>query len=155
VTDATEPPAPYLSENPHAGRGPVMLEIGVDTGALIVSAPVDLVGREIEIHSFGRARSHAPGQLAHHHGQPEPEPQHEHEHAHGHGADHEHPSAPHVAVIPRTLPNGGTVHCAVFPDLAPGRYTLWLLPEGPAMPVVVRAGEVTTTDWSPAEDRPR
>lgn len=138
MTESTEPPAAYLAENPHAGQGPVMLEIGVDTGALIVSAPVDLVGREIEIHSFGRARSHAPGQA------------HQHEHAHGGEHEQQHQHSPHVAVIPRTLPNGGTAHCAVFPDLAPGRYTLWLLPQGPAMPVVVRAGEVTTTDWKPA-----
>jgi hypothetical protein len=137
VTEWSEPPAAYLAENPHAGQGPVMLEIGVDTGALIVSAPVDLVGREIEIHTSGVAALHAPGEPAH---------------DHAHTADHEHSHAPHVAVIPRALPNGGTVHCAVFPDLAPGRYTLWLLPEGPAMPVVVRAGQVTTTHWTPAEE---
>lgn len=147
MTESTEPPASYLAENPHAGQGPVMLEIGVDTGALILSAPVDLVGREIEIHAFGRARSHGPDQpdRDHHHGH--------HEHAdHAQSADHEHPHAPHVAVIPRALPNGGTVHCAVFPDLTPGRYALWLLPEGPSMPVAVRAGQVTTADWSPAAD---
>lgn len=141
MTESTEPPAAYLAENPHAGQGPVMLEIGVDTGALILSAPVDLVDREIEIHTFGQAGSHVPG----HH-------DHDHDHAHDHGADREHSHAPHVAVIPRVLPNGRTVHCAVFPDLVPGSYTLWLLPEGPAMPVEIRAGQVTTADWSPTGD---
>lgn len=154
MTESTEPPAAYLAENPHAGQGPVMLEIGVDTGALIVSAPVDLVGREIEIHSFGPAHSHTPGQPPHDHGDDHGDDHgHGHHHDdHAHGADQEHPHAPHVAVIPRALPNGTTVHCALFPDLAPGRYTLWLLPKGPAMPVVVRAGEVTTADWNPTGD---
>ena len=146
MTESTEPPAAYLAENPHAGQGPVMLEIGVDTGALILSAPVDLVDREIEIHT-GRARSHVLGHHAHDHAHA-----HAHDPAHDHGADREHSHAPHVAVIPRVLPNGRTVHCAVFPDLVPGRHTLWLLPEGPAMPVVIHAGQVTTADWSPTGD---
>ena len=110
-----------------------MLEIGVDTGALILSAPVELVGREIEIHAFGRAvtvpHSHRLGESHHDH--------------------HHHHHAPHVAVIPRPLPNGQTATCAVFPDVEPGVYTLWLLPDGPSMPVHVKAGEVTTANWLP------
>lgn len=152
MTESTEPPAAYLAENPHAGQGPVMLEIGVDTGALILSAPVDLVDREIEIHT-GQARSHVPGHHDHAHDHDHDHDHgHDHDHAHDHGADRKHSHAPHVAVIPRVLPNGRTVHCAVFPDLLPGSYTLWLLPEGPAMPVVIRAGQVTTADWSPTGD---
>ncbi|MGL5810507.1 MAG: hypothetical protein ACRCYQ_11230 [Nocardioides sp.] len=107
-----------------------MLEIGEDTGALIVSAPAGLVGREIEIHPFGAG----------------------HRHRHAQRGGH----APHVAVIPRELPNGSLVHCAVFPDLSPGAYTLRLIPDGSArddgstLYAVVRAGQVSTTDWAPA-----
>ncbi len=141
VTSATNSAAApaYLAENPHAGQGPVMLEIGADTGALILSAPVELVDREIEIHPFGRALSQLAGRSH----------QHSHRHSHGHDHGHTHHHAPHVAVIPRALPNGKSVNCGVFPDLEPGVYTLWLLPEGPSMPVVIGAGEVTTAEWLP------
>lgn len=128
----------YLAENPHAGQGPVMLEIGEDTGALILSAPVELVDREIEIRPFGRARARVPHHHPHDHAHP-------HDHTHPHAQDQ--PHSPHVAVIPRALPNGGTVNCAVFPDLQPGVYTLWLMPSGPSMPVVVSAGQVSTASW--------
>jgi hypothetical protein len=134
----------YLAENPHAGQGPVMLEIGFDTGALIVSAPVQLADREIEIHRFGR--SHRYEHRPHHeHG-----PDHEHGSSHQHG--HHHAHAPHVAVITRPLPNGELITCGVFPDLQPGAYTLKLMPSGPSMPVVVRAGQVTTVEWLPPAD---
>ena len=36
-------------ENPHAGQGSVLLDIGDDIGALVVTMPRDLVGEEVEI----------------------------------------------------------------------------------------------------------
>ena len=120
----------YKSENPYAGQGPVMLEIGVDSGALVVSAPEALTGREIEIRRFGRTQVPLTDLVADH-------------------VDGARVHSPHVAVIPRPLPNGATATCAVFPDLEPGVYTLWLMPSGPSMPVHVGAGEVTTADWIP------
>ena len=36
-------------ENPHAGQGSVMLDIGGDIGALIVTMPASMVGEEIEV----------------------------------------------------------------------------------------------------------
>ena len=36
-------------ENPFAGQGPVLLDIGGDVGALVVEMPAALTGREIEI----------------------------------------------------------------------------------------------------------
>jgi len=35
-------------ENPHAGQGPVLLDIGGDIGALVVRMPSSLTGQEIE-----------------------------------------------------------------------------------------------------------
>ncbi len=34
--------------NRHAGQGPVVLDIGGDIGALVIMAPAELAGREIE-----------------------------------------------------------------------------------------------------------
>ena len=38
-------------ENPHAGQGPVVLDIGGDVGALVVAMPETMAGVEIEIRS--------------------------------------------------------------------------------------------------------
>ena len=36
-------------ENPHAGQGSVLLGIGGDVGALVVTMPAELLGEEIEV----------------------------------------------------------------------------------------------------------
>ena len=36
-------------ENPHAGQGSVMLDIGGDVGALVVTMPVAMLGEEVEV----------------------------------------------------------------------------------------------------------
>jgi hypothetical protein len=47
--------------NRHAGQGAVMLDIGGDVGALVVIAPVELAGTEIEAREVGTpAVVHAP-----------------------------------------------------------------------------------------------
>lgn len=43
---------PHRRENPHAGQGPVLLEIGEDVGALVLTAPATLEGTEIEIRAL-------------------------------------------------------------------------------------------------------
>jgi hypothetical protein len=48
--------------NAHAGQGPVLLDIGADVGALIVIAPVSLVGEEIEARRIDQP---APDHLPH------------------------------------------------------------------------------------------
>ena len=53
----------YLAENPHAGQGPVLLELGEDTGALVLTTEAGLLGREIEIRS--RSASVAPAHAPH------------------------------------------------------------------------------------------
>ena len=44
-----------MSENPFAGQGAVMLDIGGDVGALVVTMPPSMVGAEIEIDAVGAA----------------------------------------------------------------------------------------------------
>ena len=41
------------AHNPHAGQGPVVLDLGDGVGALVLRTPADLVGAEIEISPAG------------------------------------------------------------------------------------------------------
>jgi hypothetical protein len=50
------------SENPHAGHGTVLLDIGGDVGALVVTMPASMVGQEIDIVPAG---SHPQGHVPH------------------------------------------------------------------------------------------
>ena len=106
-----------LAENPYAGQGPVLLDIGADTGGLVVRTDADLLGAEIEIILGVDRRGEG--------------------HAHG----------PHAEVLDRPLPDGTSQPCAVFPDLTPGWYTLQVMPHGDCMSVRVHAGMVTFATW--------
>ena len=118
-----------FAENPYAGQGSVLLDIGGDVGALVVTMPATLTGAEVEIN---RVDSHD------HH-------QHGHDHDHG---DHR----PHVAVVPRPT-KIGLVHSLVFPELTEGRYELYLRPSGPVeLTVGIKGGAVTEAVWP---SRPR
>ena len=88
------------AENPHAGQGAVLLDIGGDVGALVVTMPAGMVGTEVEIRPVGVAHSHPHGG-------------HEHVH-HGAAADAAHLA--HVAVVARPV-GDGTVPSLVFGDL--------------------------------------
>ena len=111
-----------MEDHSHAGQGPVMLDIGGDIGALIVTMPAELVGAEVEACPVAGAAfdSYAGGHL------------------------------PHVAVLAR--PGGHAVqHTAVFGELQDGEYDLNLRPDEPArLRAVVRGGEVTTARWPAA-----
>ncbi|GAB3652557.1 hypothetical protein GCM10027596_01840 [Nocardioides korecus] len=117
-------------ENPYAGQGAVLLDIGGDVGALVVTTPVEMVGVEVEIRPVG-ATMH----VVHDHG-------HDHDHAHDHGGHH-----PHVAVVAR--PVGGTlVPSLVFPELVEGGYELYVKEtDDVELTVRVTGGEVTTAAW--------
>ena len=107
-------------ENPHAGQGSVLLDIGGDVGALVVTMPLASVGSEVEILPHGEGR--------------------------GHGDGHGHP--PHVAVVRRSVPGGEAVPSLVFPDLVRGRYDL--VEKGSdqvRLTVRVSGGDVTTAVW--------
>jgi hypothetical protein len=116
-----------MSENPHAGKGSsVLLDIGGDVGALVVEMPAALEGEEIELRG-----------LHHHHTG--------HGHGHGHGL-------PHVAVVPRTSPDGQVIHSAVFFEVAEGSYELYVRPSGQVqLTVEVTGGAVTHAKWSGPE----
>jgi hypothetical protein len=119
---AVEARSPDSPENPHTGQGCVLLDIGGDVGALVVTTPASMVGVEVEIAPEGAAFEN------HHHG-----------HAHTHLA--------HVAVVRRPV-QGGEVPALVFGELTAGRYAL--AEKGTAdvrLLVDVRGGEVTSVEW--------
>jgi len=39
----------HSPENPHAGQGSVLLDIGGDVGALVVTMPASMLGQEVEV----------------------------------------------------------------------------------------------------------
>ena len=130
--DALSPErAANLAENPHAGQGSVLLDIGGDVGAVVLHLPAAYEGAEV---AYRREGEEAP---ATHH------PTTPHDHAHDHVRAH--PHVPHVAVVGR--PAGDRLaYTAVFPELVAGRYVL-TLPEESELPVDVAGGAVTQLRW--------
>ena len=134
-------------ENPYAGQGPVLLDIGGDVGALVVVMPPETDGLEVELRPAG-ATAAGPTTQAH-----------LHTYGHGHTHDHDHagtaaqeaspaPAAyPHVGVVAR--PDGaGVVHSLVYPSVTEGEYELYQLPDGPVvMTASVIGGQVTRNRW--------
>lgn len=122
-----------MEDNSHAGQGSVVLDIGGDIGALVIVAPPELEGVEIEARPQGEL---VPRSDLHH------------RHDHGPGEHHHHGHLEHVAVVPRPLPGGGYVHSAVFAALPAGTYELYERPAGPVRLVAeVRGGAVTDAVW--------
>jgi hypothetical protein len=110
------------AENPFTGQGSVLLDIGEDIGAVVVTMPPEMEGVEVEIRP-----------VAVHHG---------HGHAHGVHAHH-----PHVAVVNRPTLTG-EVPSLVFPEVAEGSYGLYLKEaDDLRMVVAVTGGEVTAVEW--------
>ena len=105
-------------ENPFAGQGPVLLDIGGDVGALVVEMPVALTGREIEIRPVDGAAEVTHG---HHH--------------------------PHVATVPRAV-DGRMVPSLVFAELTAGEYELYEKPGGKVLlTAAVTGGAVSHATW--------
>jgi hypothetical protein len=117
-------------ENPYAGQGAVLLDIGGDIGALVVTMPETMVDSEVEIRPVGGASHHAHGG-----------------HAHDHPHHHEVHLA-HVAVVARPVA-GGTVPSLVFGELEAGRYDLFEKgrPDAVALTVEVEGGRVSSAQW--------
>jgi hypothetical protein len=150
------------SENPYAGQGPVLLDIGGDVGALVVVMPAHTDGLEVELRPAGATASGTPADhptASHAH-----DPIHAHDRGHGHGHGHDHGEShthrgpgvgpvaagtayPHVAVVGR--PDGDRlVHSLVYPAATEGDYELFVLPGGPvAMTASVTGGQVTHLSW--------
>ena len=119
----------------------VVLDIGGDIGALVISAPASLAGAEIEICPSRTGRSEPDEGTRWWHG---PWRRQTQPHCHTNGHAH---AWPHVAVVGRAT-GLGTQHCAVYPGLRRGRYDLWLRPDEPtALTVTVQGGLVAWADW--------
>lgn len=131
-TETTAGTAPAV-ENPWAGQGAVVLDIGGDIGALVVAMPVQTVGLEVEIRPLD-------GQHVHLHG-------HDQGH-HGHGDLQGHEHLAHVAVVARPVA-GGSLPSLVFPELPSGRYDLFEKgrPDQVRLRAEVAGGAVTRLDW--------
>ena len=128
------------TENPHAGQGPVLLDVGGNVGALLVTMPTSLEGVEIEI------RPEQPPPETHSHPPSDSLDPGDHSPSHG-SADH--PHLAHVEVLLRPTP-AGLISCAVFPELTQGRYELYERPSGPVrLRVSITGGEVTQAFWPP------
>jgi hypothetical protein len=138
------------AENPGAGQGPVLLDIGGDIGALVVMMPPELVGVEVEIrpvegaavligeHDHATDRDQWPGSGR---------GAHEHHGAQSHDHDHPGTAPPHVAVVARSA-GGSVIPSLVFPELRAGRYELYQRPAGSvALTVRIVGGEVTNAAW--------
>ena len=105
-------------ENPWAGSGSVLLDIGGDVGALVVTMPEGLEGREVEVRPVA-AGVRTDG--------------HEHH--------------PHVAVVSRPV-GRGKVPSLVFPGLGQGRYELYEKgTDVLRLTAVVTGGQVTEAAW--------
>ena len=136
------------TENPHAGQGMVVLDIGGDIGALVISAPAAMAGVEIEIRPSG-ASLDEPDEGA---GWWQGEWRSAQDHHHPHGHEHHQPAWPHVAVLGRPV-QAGIAYAAVFPGLRAGDYQLWAGSGDPdpddigVLTATVRGSEVTTASW--------
>jgi hypothetical protein len=121
------------AENPHAGQGPVLLDIGGDIGAVVVSMPASTEGLEVEIRPAGATAGRAGDHL--------------HDDHPDHGDHHVHGAHPHVAVVAR--PTGaGLSYALVYPALLEGEHELFPLPDGPVvLTVTVAGGAVTRATW--------
>lgn len=110
-------------DHSHAGQGPVLLDIGGDIGALILTMPAALLDAEVEARPIAGAAydSYSAAPDSH---------------------------LPHVAVLAR--PGSPVRHTAVFAELQDGEYELYLRPDQPPrLTAVVRGGEVSTANWPP------
>lgn len=149
-------------ENPHAGTGSVVLDIGGEIGALIVVMPAEMDGMEIEIIPTGtdsRPADVIGSAIAdEHHDHDHPHSHdhaHPHVHSHDHAHTHDHTDAsntgalpPHVAVVGRPTPSGAIVHSLVYEALTEGTYDLYVRPYGPVhLTASVTGGQVTEVFW--------
>ncbi|MGO4596358.1 hypothetical protein [Terrabacter sp. 2RAF25] len=125
------------AENPYAGQGPVLLDIGDDVGALVIRMPPETEGLEVEIRPAGTTARD--GAAPDHH----EVDGHHHQNVPGH-------HHPHVAVVGRPA-RGGTAYTLVFPAVEQGDYELVPLPGClVVMTAAVVGGQVTRATWPSA-----
>jgi hypothetical protein len=109
---------PRPHENPWAGQGSVLLDIGGDVGALVVTMPAAMLGDEVEVLTGPDIPREQTGQ-----------------------------HRPHVAVVDRPVAHG-SLPSLVFGELVAGSYALVPKgTDDVRLRVDVRGGEVTTAAW--------
>ncbi len=138
--------APGRAENPFAGQGPVLLDIGGDIGALVVAMPPETEGLEVEIRPAGSTAAAADHRPGHGHGHPH---DHDHDHDHDHEVGHHHGPThhPHVAVVARPGATG-PAHSLVYPEVTQGSYELVPIPgDTVVLTALVEGGVVTHAEW--------
>ena len=126
------------AENPFAGQGAVLLDIGDDVGALVVTMPGAMVDTEVEIRPVGVVQADSHG--AH---------RHDHQHDHSHDNSHDHGGhLAHVAVVERPV-GDDSIPSLVFGELTAGRYDLFEKghPADVVLTVDVEGGQVATAAW--------
>jgi hypothetical protein len=107
-----------------SGPGSVVLELGPGTGAIVLHAPPELDGTEIEISRDGPADSPVDGTV-----------------------DSTVPGRRTHSQVRRRDTAAGARYAAVYPDVAEGDYTIWRHDDTPALRVRVAGGQVTTARW--------
>jgi hypothetical protein len=124
------------TENPFAGQGPVLLDIGGDVGALIVAMPAEAEGLEVEIRPRGATAAKTAGTHGHASG-------HGHSHDAHHRHDHGGAAFPHVAVVGRIAP-AGVQYSLVYPAVVAGDYELCPIPgDDIVLTATIVGGQVT------------
>jgi hypothetical protein len=117
------------------GPGTVVLDLGGDTGALLLEAPPELNGREIEISPSGGAMPwDAAGGGASGGGAPW-----------GRAA----PGRRTHALVRERRTAAGVSYAAVYPGLPAAEYTVWLDEHTPVGTITVCPGEVARFRWPP------
>ncbi|MEO6792004.1 MAG: hypothetical protein ABI249_07050 [Ornithinibacter sp.] len=132
------------TENPDAGQGPVLLDIGGDVGALVVTMPPSTEDLEVEIRPAGTSAERLASSNEH-----DPIHTHEHEHEHSHEHEHGHPASgfPHVGVVARPAA-GGMHYSLVYPSVVAGSYELCPIPgDRVVLTATIVGGEVTEVEW--------
>jgi len=115
-----------------SGSDVLLVDIGGDTGALVVYATDDLVGKEIEIVALDSQLDH---------GSPEGHDAASHRHDH---PVHDHP----VHNVVRRRRVGPNTYCAaVFPDLKAGTYRPFGTGAANPEPFTIVGGGITEIDW--------
>ncbi len=104
-------------ENPHAGQGAVLLDIGGEIGAVVVTMPAAMDGAEVELRPAG----HRPGDAHVHH--------------------------PHVAVVNRPVAGGEVPSLVFPEVAQGRYGLALKESDAIALSVEVSGGAVTTADW--------
>lgn len=113
------------AHNPHAGQGPVVVDIGGVVGALVLYTGPEMVGAEIEISPVGDSSSR------------------------------QHVQVIRRSVGSSGPDDSTSVYAAVYYGLTAGTYQLWQADGRPTDTVTVEGGRITEVRWSRIVGQPK